>query len=235
MTNIEKIPSRMKVTKCLYSKGHKINVKCIACSDKDCCLTVRPELASIVEKSKKQDGTYEVSSSDFSIIQAKYLRAIESDYDKLCRAWTYGWSNRIRVTECLSSKVVEKDETCETCRDKGCCLTINPELASIEKRKKPDGTCDFTKADLDLIQTKYPRSLTMDYEQTYPAADSMGMRMYLLDAYSGTKAMHHIVSREVISKLKMNRYTDEEIKFLYIAITTVFDQVQELYYERTIF
>lgn len=133
--------------------------------------------------------------------------------------------NRIKVVKCLSSKIVEKDENCTVCRDRGCCLTINPELASIvEKSKKSDGTYEFTPEDGSFIQKKYPRTLEYDkIEGMYPGI--MGMRDWIIEAYYNSEIMPLIISKFIVAKLETDNYTDEEIELLYAVLTDKYDEM----------
>lgn len=133
--------------------------------------------------------------------------------------------DRIKVVTCLSSKVLEKDENCNVCRDRNCCLTINPELASIvEKSKKSDGTYEFTPTDGSLINRKYPRA---------PYYDKIGemhlgimpMRDWIVEAYYSTKIMPSIISKFIVTKLENDNYTDEEIELLYAVLTDKYDEM----------
>ncbi len=133
--------------------------------------------------------------------------------------------DRVKVVKCLSSKVLKQDENCTVCRDRNCCLTINPELASIvEKSKKSDGTYEFAPADGSLIEKKYPRALYYDkIGGMHPGI--MGMRDWILEAYYCTEIMPLIISKFIAKKLENDVYSDEEIELLYAVLTDKYDEM----------
>lgn len=136
---------------------------------------------------------------------------------------------RIKVVQCLSSEVVKKDENCIICRDRGCCLTINPELANlIDKCKKSEGIYEFTQEASSLIRAKYPRALEFDqYSGMHPSPAAM--RDFLIETYYETEIMPLVVTESIIKKLEKDEdYTDEEIELLYIAITEKYDDALAL-------
>ncbi|MDK2830339.1 hypothetical protein V7O61_07375 [Methanolobus sp. WCC1] len=61
-----------------------------------------------------------------------------------------------------------------------------------------------------------------DNEDILPGITAM--RDYIIEGYYNTDFIHSAVSRDIIIKLEHNLYTDEEIEFLYIAITERFDR-----------
>lgn len=131
---------------------------------------------------------------------------------------------RIKVVKCLSSKVVEKDENCAECRDRGCCLTINPELANlVDKCEKSEGIYEFTQEDGSLIRAKYKRALEFNNIEMHPGI--MGMRDFMIEMYYNTETMPLVISEDIVNKLEYEEYTDEEIELLYAVVTDKYDEM----------
>lgn len=133
---------------------------------------------------------------------------------------------RIKVVKCLASELLRKDENCEECPDKGCCLTINPELeALVEKCKKSETTYEFSPEDSLFIQEKYPVALKYESIESYP--DIMGMRSYMIDYYYTTSIMPEVLSEKIANRLENDEYSDEEIEALYVWSTKKLEELLE--------
>lgn len=68
-------------------------------------------------------------------------------------------TGRIKIAECVmpTAFIDAENEICMQCSSKGCCLTVNLELASIlERCKDSDGVYEFTYDDWHLLQARYP-------------------------------------------------------------------------------
>lgn len=69
---------RIKIAECVIptTSADVDNEICVQCSSRGCCLTVNPELVSILERCKDSDGIYEFTSADWSLLQEKYPDAV---------------------------------------------------------------------------------------------------------------------------------------------------------------
>lgn len=78
MVSKEYITGRIKIAECIMPPVFidAENEICMQCPSKGCCLTVNPELVSILERCKDSDGIYELTSADWSLLQEKYPDAV---------------------------------------------------------------------------------------------------------------------------------------------------------------
>lgn len=218
--------SRIKFVQCLLPQKVELNEVCLACRDSDRCLTIRPKLAAAVGKFMKRvclPNTEEIAS-----LKENYPEVFKFDNRRSMAKLRAPGS--VRVANCISAGPMMSEETCMQCRLNNCCLLINPELASlVEKRKVNDGMYEFAQKDITFLDTKYPSTVLVDSDGSYLFGESMAQ--YLIDYYQSSNILQMIVDKEIISRLITDRYTEEEIEFLYIGINNKWEKMEEVFKE----
>jgi hypothetical protein len=211
---------RMRIVQCISSEVIGKNEECLMCRDNDRCLTVKPKLALMVEKAGDL-----LSLENMAIIKNKYPQIAE--FDNQDYGSMMSMKNRIRVAMCLTAETPETDENCNECRLNGCCMKVNPELASMVENCKTSNGYEFTPEDFAAIGAKYPQAVEFDDDGSNPGITAM--RDFIIESYYNSEIMPIIVSKEVISRLEDGGYTDDEIELLYAGITGKYDKMLSIY------
>lgn len=137
-------------------------------------------------------------------------------------------NNCIKFANCTKPKTSIDDDICKECPSKGCCLTINPELASmLERCKNSDGIYELKSKDWYLLQMNYPDTLNLNIDNDscdfdYPIGMTE-MKEFMTVAYYNTEIMPKVLNKKIVNRLENDEYSYEEIEALYEWSTRVYD------------
>lgn len=210
----------IKIVRCLSSEGRQKSRDCSECSDSERCATVKPELASLVEKYGRSGVLSELTEEDMSFIQTNYPKVIEFDEEEAFGKKLNG--NKVRVAECLFPKEPMYSDKCDGCRDRECCLTRKPELASlVKKHEVSDGIYEFTPEALAFIRERY---MALSFFTDGEYYGHITMKDFLIMQYHSCSLFRELFDESMYEKLDNDEYNSAEIQALYEWATKRYDK-----------
>lgn len=98
--------------------------------------------------------------------------------------------------------------------------TIMPEIISEDFLTKLQNT-DYSDEETELLC----EAIMQKYDKLSPSI--VTMTHWMIEGYYNTDAMPRIISKDIITKLEDEGYSDEEIELLYMEITERYDKLLE--------
>jgi hypothetical protein len=206
------------------------DIDCISCSDNGRCLKVRPELASIAKTIEGFGEDYELTKDNLNFLSQKCPQALKVPDEKCWIDWFGGHKTyKIRIAKCIPFSLSEIDELCMECPNRKVCVTINPILARIFKVCQDlDTIYSFPDSLMSLLKKRYPETLRISYNGFFNRPYELE-RDWLTSSYIKDDLMGTIVSSQLHSNIKHNRYAKETLDLLVLGIRTKYEKMNKLY------
>lgn len=111
--------NQIRLIECVYMNEERKNIICGECPDSGHCITVNPEMAKLIEKSKNEDGICEFTQEHFSFLMENYSETLVFDPEDCVgptamRDWIIeSYYNTEIIPQIVSEDVISKIESDE--------------------------------------------------------------------------------------------------------------------------